>query len=250
MSQRSSGSPRTAVTEDERLLTPTPPVPAERRATFTSTDPWRVLRIMGEFVEGFDTLADVRNAVCVFGSARTPESDAYYQRALETARLLAREGFAIITGGGPGIMEAANRGAQEGNGLSIGCNIELPFEQGTNPYVQRSINFRYFFVRKTMFVKYSTAFVVFPGGYGTMDELFEALTLVQTGKVKQFPVVLFGRAYWQGLADWLRDRVAAEGKIATEDLQLFRVTDQPEEAVRWIVDARERRSRAYHAIQP
>ena len=147
-------------------------------------------------------------------------------------------------------MEAANRGAQEGNGLSIGCNIELPFEQGTNPYVQRSINFRYFFVRKTMFVKYSTAFVVFPGGYGTMDELFEALTLVQTGKVKQFPVVLFGRTYWQGLVDWLRERVAGEGKIATEDLQLFRVTDQPEEAVRWIVDARERRSRAYQALEP
>jgi uncharacterized protein (TIGR00730 family) len=147
-------------------------------------------------------------------------------------------------------MEAANRGAQEGNGLSIGCNIELPFEQGTNPYVQRSINFRYFFVRKTMFVKYSTAFVVFPGGYGTMDELFEALTLVQTGKVKQFPVVLFGSAYWQGLVDWLRDRVAAEGKIATEDLQLIRVTDQPDEAVRWIVDARERRSRAHQVIDP
>ena len=204
MSQRSTSSKRTAVTEDERLLTPMPPVPAERRATFTSTDPWRVLRIMGEFVEGFDILADVGDAVCVFGSARTPATDAYYQRALETARLLAKEGFAIITGGGPGIMEAANRGAQEGNGLSIGCNIELPFEQGTNAYVQRSINFRYFFVRKTMFVKYSTAFVVFPGGYGTMDELFEALTLVQTGKVKQFPVVLFGEAYWQGLVDWLR----------------------------------------------
>ena len=236
MSQRSSSSKRTAVTEDERLLTPTPPPhPTERRATFTSTDPWRVLRIMGEFVEGFDTLADVRNAVCIFGSARTKPDDAYYQRGLETARLLAKEGFPIITGGGPGVMEAANRGAQEGGGLSIGCNIELPFEQGTNPYVQRSINFRYFFVRKTMFVKYSTAFVVFPGGYGTMDELFEALTLVQTGKVKQFPVVLFGRAYWQGLVDWLRERVAGEGKIATEDLELFRVTDQPEEAVRWIV---------------
>jgi uncharacterized protein (TIGR00730 family) len=251
MSQRSSGSPRTAVTEDERLLTPLPPPhPAERRASFTSTDPWRVLRIMGEFVEGFDTLADVRNAVCIFGSARTPANDTYYQRSVETARLLAKEGFPIITGGGPGIMEAANRGAQEGNGLSIGCNIELPFEQGTNPYVQRSINFRYFFVRKTMFVKYSTAFVVFPGGYGTMDELFEALTLVQTGKVKQFPVVLFGSAYWQGLVDWLRDRVAAEGKIATEDLQLIRVTDQPDEAVRWIVDARERRSRAHQVIDP
>jgi uncharacterized protein (TIGR00730 family) len=250
MSQRSSGSQRTSVTEDERLLTPPPAVTVERRAAFTSTDPWRVLRIMGEFVEGFDTLADVRNAVCVFGSARAPANDAYYQRALETSRLLAKQGFAIITGGGPGIMEAANRGAQEGNGLSIGCNIELPFEQGTNPFVQRSINFRYFFVRKTMFVKYSTAFVVFPGGYGTMDELFEALTLVQTGKVKQFPVVLFGRAYWEGLATWLRDRVAGEGKIATEDLQLFRVTDEPEEAVRWIAEARDRRTRAYQAINP
>jgi hypothetical protein len=251
MSQRSSGSQRISLTEDERLLTPPPPpsgVPAERRAAFTSTDPWRVLRIMGEFVEGFDTLSDVSNAVTIFGSARTPSGDPYYQQALDTARLLAHEGFAVITGGGPGIMEAANRGAQEGNGLSIGCNIELPFEQGTNAYVERSINFRYFFVRKTMFVKYSTAFIAFPGGYGTMDELFEALTLVQTGKVKQFPVVLFGRAYWQGLAEWLRDRVAGEGKIATEDLQLFRLTDEPEEAVQWIREARERRTRAYKAI--
>jgi uncharacterized protein (TIGR00730 family) len=246
MSQRSSGSPRISLTEDERLLTPTP-VAVDRRAPFTSTDPWRVLRIMGEFVEGFDTLSDIRNAVTIFGSARTGGQDAYYQKALETARLLAREGFPIITGGGPGVMEAANRGAQEGNGLSIGCNIELPFEQGTNAYVERSINFRYFFVRKTMFVKYSTAFVVFPGGFGTMDELFEALTLVQTGKVKQFPVVLFGRTYWQGLADWLRDRVAAEGKIATEDLKLFRITDDPAETVRWILEARERRIRAYDA---
>jgi len=247
-----SGSQRTAVTEDERLLTPPPPSPhqTERREKFTSTDPWRVLRIMGEFVEGFDTLADVRNAVCIFGSARTQANDPYYQQGLATARLLAKEGFPIITGGGPGIMEAANRGAQEGNGLSIGCNIELPFEQGTNAYVQRSINFRYFFVRKTMFVKYSTAFVVFPGGYGTMDELFEALTLVQTGKVKQFPVVLFGATYWKGLVDWLGERVAGEGKIATEDLNLFRVTDEPEEAVRWIVEARERRSRAYQALEP
>jgi uncharacterized protein (TIGR00730 family) len=248
MAQRSSGSARTSLTEDERLLTPTPAVPSERRAAFTSTDPWRVLRIMGEFVEGFDTLSDVSNAVTIFGSARTPGADPYYQEALDTARLLAKEGFAIITGGGPGIMEAANRGAQEGGGLSIGCNIELPFEQGTNAYVERAINFRYFFVRKTMFVKYSTAFIAFPGGYGTMDELFEALTLVQTGKVKQFPVILFGRKYWQGLADWLRDRVAAEGKVGTEDLQLFRITDEPAEAVKWIVEARERRTRAYHAI--
>ena len=248
MSEQPSASPRNPLTEDEQLLTPPQAVPVERRASFTSTDPWRVLRIMGEFVEGFDTLSDVRNAVTIFGSARTPEKDPYYQKALDTARLLAREGFPIITGGGPGVMEAANRGAQEGNGLSIGCNIELPFEQGTNRWVERSINFRYFFVRKTMFVKYSTAFITFPGGYGTMDELFEALTLVQTGKVKQFPVVLFGRDYWRGLADWLKERVAGEGKISPEDLNLFYVTDEPKEALGWIVEARERRTRAFRAM--
>jgi uncharacterized protein (TIGR00730 family) len=240
MSQRLSSSHRKPVTEDERFLAQGP---RERRA-FTKTDSWRVLRIMGEFVEGFDTLSDVYSAVTVFGSARTPPDDPAYEQAVETARMLAQEGFPIITGGGPGIMEAANRGCQEGNGLSIGCNIELPFEQGLNPYVERAIDFRYFFVRKTMFVKYSTAFVVFPGGYGTMDELFEALTLIQTGKVKHFPVILFGRAYWQGLVDWLRDRVAGEGKIATTDLQLFTVTDSPAEAVAIIRQARERRTQA------
>jgi uncharacterized protein (TIGR00730 family) len=244
MSERSSGSPRTSVTEDERLLTVSP---QDRRA-FTRTDPWRVLRILGEFVEGFDTLSDVHNAVTIFGSARTPPDDPYYEKAVETARLLAREKFPIITGGGPGIMEAANRGCQEGNGLSIGCNIELPFEQGTNPYVERSIHFRYFFVRKTMFVKYSTAFVVFPGGFGTMDELFEALTLIQTGKVKHFPVILFGAAYWSGMAEWLRERVAGEGKINAADLELFHVTDDPADAVRHILKARERRSQAFKAV--
>lgn len=238
MSERSSGSRRISLTEDERLLN-TAPTP---RAPFTSTDPWRVLRIMGEFVEGFDTLSDVHDAVTVFGSARTAAADSYYVKAIETGRLLAREGFAVITGGGPGIMEAANRGAREGGGLSVGCNIELPFEQGTNPYVERSINFRYFFVRKTMFVKYSTAFIVFPGGYGTMDELFEALTLIQTGKVKNFPVILFGRSYWSGLAGWLRDTVAGEQKIAVDDLDLFHITDHPSEAVGWVVQARQRRS--------
>jgi uncharacterized protein (TIGR00730 family) len=238
MSQRSSGSAHPPVTEDERLLAP---LPRERRA-FTKTDSWRVLRIMGEFVEGFDTLSDVYNAVTVFGSARTPLDDPYYAKAVETARLLAMEGFPVITGGGPGIMEAANRGCQEGNGLSIGCNIELPFEQGLNPYVERAINFRYFFVRKTMFVKYSTAFIVFPGGYGTMDELFEALTLIQTGKVKYFPVILFGQQYWSGLAAWLAERVAGEGKIATKDLDLLHLTDSPREAVALVREARERRS--------
>jgi uncharacterized protein (TIGR00730 family) len=243
MSQQSSSSPqRSAVTEDERLLTAPPP--QERRA-FVHTDPWRVLRIMGEFVEGFDTLSDVRFAVSIFGSARTRSDDPFYEKAVETARLLAREGFPIITGGGPGIMEAANRGAQEGNGLSIGCNIELPFEQGTNPYVERSINFRYFFVRKTMFVKYATAFIVFPGGFGTMDELFEALTLIQTGKVKHFPVVLFGTAYWQGLYEWLEGRVCGEGKIDAKDLTLFHVTDDPSEAVAWVVKARAERKQSH-----
>ena len=244
MSQHSSGSPRT-ITEDERLLT----VPPEERRAFVHTDPWRVLRIMGELVEGFDTLSDVRNAVTFFGSARTKSDDPMYEMAVETARLLARQGFPIITGGGPGIMEAANRGAQEGNGLSIGCNIELPFEQGINPYVERAINFRYFFVRKMMFVKYSTAFVVFPGGFGTMDELFEALTLIQTGKVKHFPVVLFSRGYWHDLVEWLEERVAGEGKIDVKDLELFHVTDHPAEAVSWVVKARERRSLAVPALQ-
>jgi len=241
MSQRSSGSQPPPVTEDERLLAQGP---RERRG-FVKTDSWRVLRIMGEFVEGFDTLSDVYNAVTVFGSARIKPEDPYYEKAVETARMLAEEGFPIITGGGPGIMEAANRGAQEGNGLSIGCNIELPFEQGLNPYVERAINFRYFFVRKTMFVKYSTAFIVFPGGYGTMDELFEALTLIQTGKVKHFPVILFGEEYWAGLAEWLRERVAGEGKIATTDLRLFTVTDSPREAVATVRKARERRTKAF-----
>jgi len=242
MSPQPSQTPST--TEDERLLAaPT----ANERRSFTHSDPWRVLRIMGEFVEGFDTLHDVRNAVTIFGSARTKGDDPDYEKAVATAKLLAREGFPVITGGGPGIMEAANRGAQEGNGLSIGCNIELPFEQHINPYVERAINFRYFFVRKTMFVKYSTAFVVFPGGFGTLDELFEALTLIQTGKVKHFPVVLMGRRYWSGLIEWLGDRVASEGKVATTDLELLHVTDDPAEAVRWITKARERRTLA-HAV--
>jgi uncharacterized protein (TIGR00730 family) len=246
MSERSSGSRRLSLTEDERLLT----TASQPRAPFTSTDPWRVLRIMGEFVEGFDTLSDIRDAVAIFGSARTGGDDTYYLKAVETGRLLAKEGFAVITGGGPGIMVAANRGAREGGGLSIGCNIELPFEQGTNAFVERAINFRYFFVRKTMFVKYSTGFIVFPGGYGTMDELFEALTLIQTGKVKHFPVVLFGQTYWAGLADWLRQRVAGERKINPEDLDLIHITDQPAEAVGWVLQARERRSHARDADNP
>jgi uncharacterized protein (TIGR00730 family) len=225
-------------TEDEVLLESAQPL--ERPDALRKTDPWRVFRIMGEFVEGFDTLADVFDGVAFFGSARTPVTDPHYTAAVETARLLAEENFAIITGGGPGIMEAANRGAVEGGGLSIGCNIELPFEQGTNRYVRRSIDFKFFFVRKTMFAKYSMAFVVFPGGYGTMDELFEALTLIQTGKVKHFPVVLFGSQYWGGLLKWLQDTVAREGKIDNKDIGLFQVTDDPLEVVRVITEARAR----------
>ncbi|MBA3317121.1 MAG: TIGR00730 family Rossman fold protein, partial [Gemmatimonadales bacterium] len=193
---------------------------------------------MGEFVWGFDNLADVSDGVTIFGSARTQPADPQYAKAVETARLLARAGIPVITGGGPGIMEAANRGAMEGGGMSVGCNIELPFEQGSNAYLTRSLNFKFFFVRKTMFVKYATAFIVFPGGYGTLDELFEALTLIQTGKVKHFPVVLFGREYWSGLVDWLTRTVAAERKVNPADLHLFKVTDDPAEAVALVVAAR------------
>ena len=223
-------------TEDEQLLESPPPQTAAQ--LFLKSDSWRVLRIMGEFVWGFDNLADVSDGVTIFGSARTQPDDPYYQKAVETARLLARARIPVITGGGPGIMEAANRGALEGGGLSIGCNIELPFEQGSNTYLTRSLNFKFFFVRKTMFVKYATAFIVFPGGYGTLDELFEALTLIQTGKVKHFPVILFGREYWSGLVAWLTDTVAAERKINPSDLHLFRVTDDPAEAARIVIEAR------------
>ncbi|HEX2217422.1 MAG TPA: TIGR00730 family Rossman fold protein [Gemmatimonadales bacterium] len=223
-------------TEDEQLLESPPPQPPMH--LFQKSDSWRVLRIMGEFVWGFDHLADVSDGVTIFGSARTRPDDPQYAKAVETARLLAQAGIPVITGGGPGIMEAANRGAKEGGGLSIGCNIELPFEQGCNSYVTRSLNFKFFFVRKTMFVKYATAFIVFPGGFGTLDELFESLTLIQTGKVKHFPVILFGREYWSGLTDWLRDTVAAERKIDPSDLHLFSVTDDPAEAAAIVIEAR------------
>ena len=223
-------------TEDEQLLESPPPQPPEQ--LFLKSDSWRVLRIMGEFVWGFDNLADVSDGVTIFGSARTSPIDPYYEKAVETARLLARAGIPVITGGGPGIMEAANRGALEGGGLSIGCNIELPFEQGSNAFLTRSLNFKFFFVRKTMFVKYAMAFVVFPGGYGTLDELFEALTLIQTGKVKHFPVILFGRKYWSGMVEWLTQTAAAERKIDPSDLRLFQVTDDPAEAAAIVIAAR------------
>jgi hypothetical protein len=234
---RASGARRSGPTEDERLLAAPVALPDRRAAT--SSEPWRVLRIMGEFVEGFDTLAGVRDGVTIFGSARTRPEDPMYAAAVETSRLLAQAGFTIITGGGPGVMEAGNKGARLGDGHTIGLNIELPFEQGTNEYVETAIHFRYFFVRKTMFVKYSIGFVVFPGGFGTMDELFEALTLIQTGKIKHFPVVLFGRRYWEGLLGWMRDTMAAERKVDPADLELFSITDEPAAAVRALTAARE-----------
>jgi uncharacterized protein (TIGR00730 family) len=222
------------ITEDEKLLTLSQ---GTRPDDFTRTDTWRLMRITGEFIEGFDRLANVTKAVTVFGSARVGPSDRWYALAQEVSRLLAREGFAVITGAGPGIMEAANRGAREGGGRSIGCNIELPFEQHANPYVDTLINFRYFLVRKMMFIKYSTAFLIFPGGFGTLDELFEALTLIQTGKIYQFPVVLFGRYYWAGLVRWMQARAMREGKIAPTDMDLFLMTDVPAQAVRVVLDA-------------
>ena len=237
-------------TEDELLLqrprraAPQPRAPEQ--AAFTHTDPWRVLRILGEFVQGFDALAEIGAGVCVFGSARTPENDPMYDAARAVGRRLAETGFAVITGGGPGIMEAANRGARDGGGRSIGCNIELPFEQKPNPYVDTLVNFRYFFVRKTMFIKYSVAFVIFPGGFGTLDEMFEALTLIQTGKIYQFPVVLFGRAYWQGLIDWMRSTVIAGKKISKTDLDLILITDDPKEAAAAVLAASSSQTQRAH----
>jgi uncharacterized protein (TIGR00730 family) len=212
-------------TQDERLLE-TP-----RHDEFTSTDTWRVFRIMGEFVEGFDELATVTRGVSIFGSARTPGDNPFYAAAQETAALLAHAGYTVITGGGPGIMEASNRGAFEASGASIGCNIELPFEQAPNPYQTRSLKFRYFFVRKMMFVKYSNAFVIFPGGFGTLDELFEALTLIQTRKIKNFPVILYGSEFWAGMLDWLEKVILQNKYISSEDRGLLHLTDSPAEVV-------------------
>ena len=220
-------------TQDERLLE-TPRRPADE---FLHTDTWRVFRIMGEFVQGFEDLAQITNGVAVFGSARTRPDDPVYQAARETTALLAQAGFAVITGGGPGIMEAANRGAFEAGGTSVGCNIELPHEQYANPYLTLSLKFKYFFVRKMMFVKYSNAFIIFPGGFGTLDELFEALTLIQTHKIRDFPVVLFGSRYWDGLLSWIRDFAMKEGKISEQDLRLFHITDSPAEVVQVVMNS-------------
>jgi uncharacterized protein (TIGR00730 family) len=218
-------------TADQRLLD------SRTRADWKTKDAWRALRILSEFVEGFDTLADLPPAVSVFGSARSKPDSPECELAEALGAALARAGYAVITGGGPGVMEAANRGASEAGGLSVGLGIELPFEQGINDWVDMAIDFRYFFARKTMFVKYAQAFVVLPGGFGTLDELFEALTLVQTGKVTRFPVVLMGSAYWRGLLDWMRDTLAADGKISPADLELIVVTDEVDTAVQHIVDA-------------
>jgi uncharacterized protein (TIGR00730 family) len=211
-------------TQDERLLE-TP----RRSDEFLHTDTWRVFRIMGEFIQGFEDLAHITNGVAIFGSARTPQEDPVYKAAQETAALLAHAGFAVITGGGPGIMEAANRGAFEAGGTSVGCNIELPHEQKSNDYLTLSLKFKYFFVRKMMFVKYSNAFIIFPGGFGTLDELFESLTLIQTRKIRNFPVVLYGSSYWSGMIDWIRSTVLSKANIAEEDLKLLHLTDSPAE---------------------
>lgn len=223
-------------TADRGLLASRP-----QSAPFTTTDTWRVFRIMAEFVEGFEIMSQVRQpAVAMFGSARLGADNPYYQAALETARLLASAGVSILTGGGPGLMEAGNKGAKAGGAgpggpLSVGLNIQLPQEQAANPYQDINVEFHYFFVRKMIFVKYATGFVIFPGGFGTMDELFNALTLVQTEAIADFPVVLFGCRYWEPLVHWLRDTMLAEGCIAPKDLELFSLTDEPAQVVDWIL---------------
>ena len=231
----------TTMTEDRKLLER--PERRERPA-FLETDTWRTLRIMSEFVEGFDALAEIGPAITVFGSARVSEGDPAYTMAREIGRLLALDGYAVITGGGPGVMEAANRGCQEGGGLSVGCNIELPHEQSINPYVDLGVEFRYFFARKTMFVKYADAFVILPGGYGTMDELFEALTLIQTGKIRHFPVVLVGSAFFAGFLEWIKAKLLGEGMISPGDLDLIQVTDDPKQVVEIVRKAGKRRADA------
>jgi len=225
--------PATKATEDRKLLGGRP----YADTAFLDSDAWRALRIMGEFVEGFDSLAELGPAVTIFGSARISRRDPLYAAAEDLGGMLARRGITVITGGGPGIMEAANKGAAEAGGVSVGLGIELPHEQSLNEYVNLALNFRYFFVRKTMFVKYAQGFVIFPGGYGTLDELFESLTLVQTGKIDHFPVLLWGTAYWKPLFDWLRDDVAERRMIAPEDLKLVRITDDREDVLAWIEES-------------
>ncbi len=232
-------------TADEQLLTG---VNGGGIQPFTETDPWRVFRIMGEFVEGFEVLANLGPAITMFGSARISEKDELYWKVVQTARLLGKDGWSIITGGGPGVMEAGNRGAREAGAQSVGLNIELPFEQGTNPYVEITVNFHYFFIRKMMFVKYACGFIIFPGGFGTMDELFEALTLVQTGKMQNFPIILFGTDYWGPLMGWIEETMQVRGMISAEDLKLITVTDDPEQ-VRKLIDQNSRQHERYRRME-
>lgn len=229
--RRQPDSPAGGSTFDQRLL--------EMRADhdWKHADPWRVLRIQGEFVAGFDALHEMPKAVTVFGSARTKPEHPYYLQGVELGEKLVAAEYAVVTGGGPGLMEAPNKGAYQAGGLSVGLGIELPHEQSLNPYVDLGLNFRYFFARKTMFLKYSQAFVCLPGGFGTLDELFEVLCMVQTGKVTNFPIVLIGTEFWGGLVDWIRNRLVEEGMIATDDIDRVLLTDDVDEAVKFIVDA-------------
>lgn len=233
-------SPAGRPTEDERLLESVEDIRT------IGKDAWRVFRIMGEFVEGFEEMSQIGPAVSVFGSARATPDDPIYGLCVETTRRLGEAGFAVLTGGGPGIMQAANQGARLAGAKSVGCNIELPFEQRSNEFLDVSIDFRYFFVRKTMFVKYAEAFVIFPGGFGTLDELFEALTLIQTNKVHDFPVILFGSSYWSGLLEWIERTMVAEGKIDRKDLGLVLVTDDPAEVTDHIVRRHRQRQSRLH----
>jgi uncharacterized protein (TIGR00730 family) len=225
--------PTARPTEDRKLLRPAP----FADTTFLDSDAWRALRIMGEFVDGFDALARLGPAVSIFGSARLPLDDPWCLAAERLAAELARRGITVITGGGPGVMAAANKGASEAGGVSVGLGIELPHEQGINDWCTLDITFRYFFVRKTMFVKYAQGFVIFPGGFGTFDELFESLTLAQTGKIDHFPIILFGRSYWAGLIDWLHEQVASGGMISASDFDLIRCTDDTDEVVGWLLES-------------
>jgi uncharacterized protein (TIGR00730 family) len=227
--RRTSGKP----TEDRKLLRRAP----YADTSFLDSDAWRALRVLGEFVEGFDTLAELGSAVSIFGSARVRQDDPAAKAAEELAGMLARQGITVITGGGPGVMEAANRGAAQAGGVSVGLGIELPHEQSVNKWCNLVLNFRYFFARKTMFVKYAQAFVIYPGGFGTFDELFESLTLVQTGKIDHFPVILYGTDYWRGLLEWLANPVSQKRMIEPTDLNLVRVTDSNEEVLKWILEA-------------
>lgn len=218
--------------EDKELLqTPCPP-PSD----FTTQDPWRILRIQGEMVEGFDALSKIGPAATIFGSARFQSDNPYYQATINIAKQLAAAGMTVISGGGPGIMEAANQGASQVHGVSVGCSIQLPHEQAPNPYQTIALKFRYFFVRKLMFIKYSVAFIIMPGGFGTMDELFEALTLVQTNKIDHFPIVLYGSDYWNGLFSWMEEQMLKAGSIDPNDLKLVRVANNPEEAAKIVID--------------